>query len=178
MTKEADGRGFVRFFLYVATCSLFLFVSYIAMASRTTTFVDNDAQMFTVRAPAHVPESAIESNHHDFIADHWVDLAAASYMGFQRLGIGLVVVQERPSVDEAVQIEAHTIGYAQADGAWLTNRSDTLPVEWIDTQLQSYDPNDAVLALFVEDEATIRAYAVSAQPSPPDALHQARAQLN
>lgn len=148
------------------------------MASRTTTFIDDDAQMFTVRAPAHIPEAAIESSHHDFIADHWVDLAAASYMGFQRLGIGLVVVQERPSVDEAVQMEAHTIGYAQADGMWIKNRAAHLPTEWMDTQLQSYDPNESVLALFVESEDVIRAYAVSAQPSPPNALHQARAQLN
>ncbi len=148
------------------------------MASRTTTFIDDDAQIFTVRAPAHIPEAPVESDHHDFMADHWVDLAAASYMGFQKLGIGLVVVQERPSVDDAVQMEAHTLGYAQADGIWMKQRSGQLPMEWVDTQLQSYDPNESVLALFVESEDAIRAYAISAQPNPPDALREARAPLN
>lgn len=148
------------------------------MASRTTTFIDDDAQLFTVRAPAHIPEAAVESNHHDFISHHWVDLAAASYMGFQRLGIGLVVVQERPSVDDAVQMEAHTLGYAQADGIWIKKRTEQLPTEWMDAQLQSYDPSESVLALFVESEDVIRAYAISAQPTPPDALRQARAPLN
>lgn len=146
------------------------------MDSRTTTFLDDDANLFTVAVPRGSPPGDEEADH-SFIADHWLDLAAASYMGFKRLGIGAVVVQERPSQSDVVGLDAHALGYAPADGAWLDDRDD-LPLAWLDQQFQTYDPNAASLLLFVDGIAPVRVYRVEGHPPPPEAFEAARSSMN
>ena len=148
------------------------------MDSRTTTFVDDAANLFTIAAPEGVPPDEYEETHRSFIADHWPDLAAASYMGFKRLGIGAVVVQERPSESDVADIDAHSLGYARAEGAWLDQRESDLPTTWLDKQFQTYDPNTASLLLFVEGEGAIRAYRAEGQPPPPEAFENTRSAMN
>jgi len=150
------------------------------MKSRTTTLVDEDGNEFVIHVPRDLEvdrEQVIF--HHKLIVAHWTDVAAASYLGFKRYGIGAVIVQERDSRAENVEhdFEAHSLSYAPANSTWIVERSDSTAGQWLDDQFQSYDPNDTALVLFPEDDA-LHVYAVEGTPEPPHAFKLARAQYN
>jgi hypothetical protein len=113
------------------------------------------------------------------IVGHWQDIAAASYLGFKRYGIGAVIVQERDSRADEVEhdFEAHSLSYAPANSSWVVERSNGSAGRWLDDQFQTYDPNDTALILFA-DNGTLYAYAVEGTPSPPYAFKITRAQYN
>lgn len=150
------------------------------MESRTTTLVDEDDNEFVVRTPRRTEDpTAEEPAHHKMIVGHWQDIAAASYLGFKRYGIGAVIVQERDSRADDVEhdFEAHSLSYAPANSNWVVERSNGAAGRWLDDQFQTYDPNDTALILFADD-GTLHAYAVEGTPSPPYAFKITRAQYN
>jgi hypothetical protein len=150
------------------------------MESRITTLIDEDDNEFVVRTPRDDDGGAVdEPAHHKLIVGHWQDIAAASYLGFKRYGIGAVIVQERDSRADDVQhdFEAHSLSYAPANSNWIVERSDGPSGQWLDDQFQSYDPNDTALVLFTEN-GTVYAYAVDGTPDPPYAFKLSRAQYN
>lgn len=150
------------------------------MESRTTTLVDEDGNEFAIHAPrTSEVDRDRESSHHKLIVAHWTDVAAASFLGFKRYGIGAVIVQERDSRAEGVEhdFEAHSLSYAPANSTWIAERSDRAGSAWLDEQFQSYDPNDTALVLF-PDDGTLHVYAVNGTPAPPHAFKLARAQYN
>ncbi len=150
------------------------------MESRTTTLVDEEGNAFVVHTPRiHEVDRAQESRHHKLIVAHWTDVAAASYLGFKRYGIGAVIVQERDTRAEGVRhdFEAHSLSYAPANSTWIADRSDDALGAWLDDRFQTYDPNDMALVLF-PSAGTLHVYAVEGTPSPPYAFKLARAQYN
>lgn len=158
----------------------FLILAYCFMESRTTTLIDKDDNEFVVRTPRDGTDGAAdEEAHHKLIVGHWQDIAAASYLGFKRYGIGAVIVQERDTRADEVQhdFEAHSLSYAPANSNWILERSDGPTGQWLDDQFQTYDPNDTALVLFTED-GTVYAYAVDGTPDPPYAFRLSRAQYN
>lgn len=150
------------------------------MESRTTTLVDEEGNAFVLHTPrAQEADRAQASSHHKLIVAHWTDVAAAAYLGFKRYGIGAVIVQERDTRAAGVEhdFEAHSLSYAPADSAWISNRSDETVEAWLDDRFQTYDPNDTALVLFPND-GTLHVYAVEGTPTPPLAFKLARAQYN
>lgn len=150
------------------------------MESRTTTLVDEEGNEFVLQTPR-APEldRAPETAHHKLIVAHWTDVAAASYLGFKRYGIGAIIIQERDTRAEGVvhDFEAHSLSYAPAESTWIAERSAGTAGDWLNAQFQSYDPNATALVLFTVD-GTLHAYAVDGIPAPPHAFKLARAQYN
>jgi hypothetical protein len=150
-------------------------------ASRSTTLATDDGRLITLELPAATSDADAPR---DFIADHWVDLAAASHLGFKRFGIGAVVVQAREQRHEGVEMpfDAHDMHYARDHGPWMQDREAQLPAAWLDAQLQRYDPRTTALLLFPSDgnrtDAPVTACAASGEPAPPEAFQQVRAQQN
>lgn len=153
------------------------------MESRTTQFIDEDENTYLIHAPQYGPGAdPAEEKHHQFIVDHWADLAAAGFLGFKRFGIGTVVIRARDSkADVDHDFQAHTISYVPTGSSWMHKHEAEAPTEWLEDQLQSYDPNASAIVLFANgtarDEA-MRAYTVEGTPPPPRAFALSRAQYN
>lgn len=151
------------------------------MESRTARFIDEDQNTFIIRMPPEASQGDdVEDAHHQFIIDHWPDLAAASYLGFKRFGIGFVVVNQRDSQAEDVthDFDAHTILYASAESDWIQGSTSPASAAWLDEQLQTYDPNVTAVLLFTGEANPLRAYAVDGTPEPPQAFTISRAPYN
>lgn len=150
------------------------------MESRTTRFIDEDANTFVIHAPTEGPPAdAVEEEHHQLIIDHWPDFAAAGYLGFKRFGIGAVVVKPRDSQADEVEhdFEAHNVLYAPSDSHWIEDLDARASSDWLDDQFQTYDPNTTTLLFFTSSER-IRIYAVEGTPEPPRAFALSRARYN
>lgn len=151
------------------------------MESRTTQFIDEDENTYLIYAPQHGPgQDPAEEEHHQFIVDHWADLAAAGFLGFKRFGIGTVVVRTRDRKAEVSHdFQAHTISYMPDSSPWISQHEAQAPADWLDGQLQSYDPNASAIVLFANgDDEAMRAYTVEGTPPPPRAFALSRAQYN
>jgi hypothetical protein len=146
-----------------------------------TTLIDEDGHMVTVRAPEDQPTDDPKTDtHHDFLTDHWMDVAAASYLGFKRHGIGTVVVTERDPAASPIHesIGTHKLLYSPASGGWLRYNEERLPTEWLDTRFQSYDPNESAVVVMADEDGSFRAYAVDGTPAPPRSYELVQARQN
>lgn|SRR6056297_2318217 len=148
---------------------------------RSTTLIDANGHMVTVKTPEDQPANdPKEDDHHDFLTDHWMDVAAASYLGFKRHGIGTVVVTPRDPAEGRVQdtVGMHNLMYSPASGGWLKQQADRLPADWLDTRFQSYDPNEAAIVVMADGDGSVRAYAVNGTPAPPRSYELVNARQN
>ena len=148
---------------------------------RSTTLLDKSGHLITIKAPDDQPANdPKEDTHHDFLTDHWMDVAAASYLGFKRHGIGTVVVTERDPATGRLDdvIKTHNLMYSPADGGWLKQQEDRLPGPWLDTRFQSYDPNESAIVILVDGDGSIRVYELEGTPSPPRAYDVVEARKN
>lgn len=145
---------------------------------RKTTYTDGPELIEITVLPGAPPSDAVEARHHDFIAENWPSLSAASYDGFQRFGVGAVVVQGDPVQPTAVPFQPREIFYATSFGAWVRQQFNEAPSEALEEAFETYDPRDAGLFIFLEDGAPPRAYSVESTLKPPQALARVRALLN
>lgn len=148
---------------------------------RRTTRIDENGHLVTVKAPEEqLANDPKEDTHHDFLTNHWMDVAAASYFGFKRHGIGTVVVTERDQatgrLDEV--LKTHNLMYSPADGGWLKEQEERLPAQWLDTRFQSYDPNESAIVVVADRDGSMRAYVVNGTPAPPRCFELVRARSN
>jgi len=146
-----------------------------------TTLIDASGHMVTVRAPEDQPTNdPREDDHHDFLTEHWMDVAAASYLGFKRHGIGTVVVTQRDPAAGAVHasVGMHNLMYSPAEGGWLNQQEERLPADWLDARFQSYNPNEAAIVVMVDEDGSLRTYAVDGTPAPPRAFELVNARQN
>jgi len=148
---------------------------------RSTTLIDANGHLITVKAPDDQPTNdPKEDVHHDFLTDHWMDVAAASYLGFKRHGIGAVVVTQRDPARSAIHesIGTHKLLYSPAQRSWIEEQGDRLPEQWLDTQFQSYDPNERAIVVMVDEDGSSRVYAVDGTPAPPRSFELVRSRQN
>jgi hypothetical protein len=148
---------------------------------RSTTLIDENGHLITVKAPEDQPANdPKEDTHHDFLTDHWMDVAAASYLGFKRHGIGTVVVAERDPASGRLDdmMSTHNLMYSPADGGWLKHQEERLPAQWLDTRFQSYDPNDTAVVVMADGDGSFRTYTVEGTPAPPRAYELVNARQN
>ena len=148
---------------------------------RSTTLIDANGHMVTVKAPDDQPANdPKEDDHHDFLTDHWMDVAAASYLGFKRHGIGTVVVTKRDPAAGRVHesVGMHNLMYSPANGGWLKQQDERLSTDWLDTRFQSYNPNEAAIVVMADEDGSFRAYAVNGSPAPPRAFELVNARQN
>lgn len=148
---------------------------------RRTTLIDENGHLVTVKAPDDQPiNDPKEDAHHGFLTDHWMDVAAASYLGFKRHGIGTVVVTQRDPAASPIHesIGTRKLLYSPADGGWLKQQEERLPAEWLDTRFQSYAPNESALVVMADDDGSLRVYAVSGTPAPPRSYELVQARQN
>jgi hypothetical protein len=148
-----------------------------------TTLIDENGHLVTVKAPEEQPTNDPKTDtHHDFLTDHWMDVAAASYLGFKRHGIGAVVVTQRDPAASPIHehIGTHKLLYSP-DGVrsgWLTHNEDRLPADWLDTRFQSYDPNESAIVVMADEDGSLRVYAVDGTPAPPRSYELVQARQN
>jgi hypothetical protein len=149
---------------------------------RSTTLIDENGHFVTIKAPDDLPEGdARESDHHDFLVDHWMDVAAASFYGFKRYGIGAVVVAEGDPAEAPID---HPFGsrkllYSRDQGAWLQERTaDGLPEQWLDERMQTYDPNAEAVVIMHDGDGSVRVYAVEGDPNPETCFELVRGRNN
>jgi hypothetical protein len=151
---------------------------------RSTTLIDKNGNLITVGAPEDQPTNdPKEDAHHDFLIDHWMDVAAASYLGFKRHGIGAVVVEERDPATGRLDdmLSTHNLMYspdATWTGGWLKQQEERLPSQWLDTRFQSYDPNESAIVVMADGDGSYRAYTVEGTPAPPRAFELVQARSN
>ncbi|WP_051141301.1 hypothetical protein [Salisaeta longa] len=151
------------------------------MADRTSTVINDQGQFITVGMPDHQPaEDRLERAHHDFITGHWMDIAAASFYGFKKIGIGAVVVAatDPATADVEHTMDTRKLMYAPDHGAWLDDRVTGPLAAWFTTKLQTYDPNTEALALMADDDGTLRGYTVEGSPDPGTCFELVRARQN
>ncbi len=147
----------------------------------TTTLIDQNGHLISVKAPDDQPTNdPKEDRHHDFLTEHWMDVAAASYLGFKRHGIGTVIITERDQASGRLGdvIKTHNLMYSPADGGWLKQQEERLPIQWIDTRFQSYDPNESAVVVVADEDGSLRVYAVEGTPAPPRAYELVEARSN
>lgn len=148
---------------------------------RRTTLIDEHGHLVTVKAPDDQPTNdPKEDAHHDFLTEYWMDVAAASYLGFKRQGIGTVVATERDPAASPIHESLGTrkLLYSPADGGWLKQQEDRLPAEWLETRFQAYDPNEAAIIVMADGDGSLRVYAVDGSPAPPPSFELVQARQN
>jgi len=148
---------------------------------RSTTLIDANGHVVTIKAPDDQPTNdPKEDTHHDFLTDHWMDVAAASYLGFKRHGIGAVVVSQRDRANSAVHesIGTHKLLYSPAERSWIAGQDERLPRQWLDTRFQSYDPNETAVVVRADPDGSTRVYAVEGTPAPPRCYELVNARKN
>ncbi len=150
------------------------------MSTRETTYT-TDGLLITVRSSKATPKGdALETDHHAFLVDHWPSLAAAAYQGFKQFGIGAIVIQEHPQDESEAQsaFATYRVWFASSLMDWLGDAVQDKPAQWLDDQLQQYDPNRSGLFIFVDEEGSARPYQAEGTPAPPEAFAAARARYN
>lgn len=145
---------------------------------RTATYASEEG-LIEITAPPAPAEREAEHAHHQFIVDNWKRLAAAAFEGFQRHGIGVVVIEarEREAAFEH-PFTAHALAYATGLGMWTQTPPHSSAPAWLDEQFQTYEPRRAGLFLFRGNRSAPHPYHVEGTPAPPEAFRAAQAPLN
>jgi hypothetical protein len=150
------------------------------MESRTSTY-PNGGDLITITTPVYrLGNQHVEDEQHQFVTEHWRGLAASSYQGFKNLGIGVVVVEEPDALagDRQHPLVSLTVRYAAQGGGWVHEAFGEEVLLWLDEQLQTYDPSEEGLFVFLREDVHPRLYRAGGTPRPPQALRQVKAQLN
>jgi hypothetical protein len=150
---------------------------------RSTTLVDANGHFVTIQAPETQPEAdAVETDHHDFLSEHWMDVAAASYFGFKKYGIGAVVVAQGDPAAQSLDLPFDTreLYYSRDDrGPWLHVRTSGDQLEdWLDERMQTYDPNAEAVVIMHDHDGSVRVYTVEGDPEPGTCFELVRARSN
>ena len=142
-------------------------------------YVDGDNEV-EIHAPPGARGNAAEAEQHRFIVDHWISLAAAAYVGFRRFGVGVVVVQRRPTADDAPPpaFGTHEVSFATPLSPWMRQDHLRTVAPWLEAQLETYDPRLACVLVFLDEGTPPHAYRAEATLPPPEAFERARALLN
>lgn len=153
-----------------------------APAPQTMTYAAGTGLVeITAPAPPGRPLSKAASEHHQFIVSNWMTLAAAAYAGFRRHGIGVVVI-EAPADRESPQhaFTRHDLAYATGLGGWRQPPPPHPASQWLEGQLQTYEPLEAGLFLFRNQDTLHppRPYHAIGTPTPPEAFEASRASFN
>lgn len=146
---------------------------------RTVRLPFEDGHLDVTSAPG-APADADESAHQDFLAEGWPSLAAASFEGWQRFGVGAVVVEaDVAEIGVGHPFLAPRLLYATSFGPWLARALKAEPLRaWLDAEAEHYDPRATALFLFVRDGHPPRAYRAQSTLAPAAALRRVRALLN
>jgi hypothetical protein len=148
---------------------------------RTTTFQGDTADTFvSITSAPDAPEDATEGRHLDFIVANWAALAAGAHEGYQRHGVGAVVVPREVVVGPdapPLAFLAQRMLYGTPGGAWMGTTPRAGAIRWIDAATDTYDPLDEVLIVVLAAKRP-RAYRARASLSPPQAFARLRATLN
>lgn len=146
---------------------------------RKTIFSDADDTL-TIAAAGEQPADAVEDAHHAYLVTRWASLAAAAYEGFQRFGIGAVVIEAPRETGISVPnpFLAASLHFAPAFGAWLRSQPDSAARRWVEREAQTYDVRTSGLFLFLQPGAPPRAYTVEGTLTPPEAFARVKALLN
>lgn len=150
------------------------------MDTRSVTY-PSESGLIEIASPVGMAgEDYVEDEQHQFITEHWRGLAAASYEGFRQLGIGAVIVEEPDTLSGGGShpLTSLTVQYTTQAGPWIHRAFAEEALQWLDEQLQTYDPDEAGLFVFLREDAHPRLYRVSGTLPPPQAFRQVRAQLN
>jgi len=148
---------------------------------RSTTLINANGHLITVKAPEDQPTNdPKEDTHHEFLTDHWMDVAAASYFGFREHGVGAVVVTERDPVRSPVHesIGRKKLLYSPAEHDWIEAYGNRLPARWLDTQFQAYDPTKRTVVVMLDSDGSVRVYTVEGTPAPPQSYELVEGRQN
>ena len=137
-----------------------------------------DHGFLTIDSPLDDLDAAAEDQH-DFLVNHWTELAAAAYQGFRKVGLGVIVIADEDRGDvEDRPFSTMRVRFAPHGNPWLIH---ALPKDlhgWLEDQFQSYDTDTSALFVFTGPGDQVRGYCAEGSPPPPDAYKQARAHLN
>ncbi len=148
---------------------------------RTTTFqADTPDTFISITSAPNTKEDATERFHFDFLVANWAAIAAASHEGYQRHGVGVVVIPKAAVTTADVPPNlylAQRMLYGTPGGSWMKPSGKASPIQWIDKATDTYDPTDEVLIVVLAARSP-RTYRVRASLSPRDAFDRLRATLN
>lgn len=146
----------------------------------STTLIDENGHFITIEAPDDaLSGDAKEDEHHDFLVDHWMDVAAASYYGFKRYGIGIVVVSAGDPMEASIDtpFDARKLLYRPDRGAWNSGPEDVTS-DWARDKMQTYDPNSEAIVVMADDDGSVRSYTVQGDPDPATCFELVRSRNN
>lgn len=140
--------------------------------SRTITLEDHSGKPVHVRVPLKPRPDRHEQRHLGLISEHSLVMAAAAYAGYQRFGVGMVVLEDTPAVHEALALPflGPHLAFAVPNGSWYRALTPKDLVAWLDEENDTYDPREHFLVVFLHENGGARAYFVDG-PVPPPAAH-------
>lgn len=151
----------------------------------STTLIDENGHFVTID----FPDDALtgdpkEEEHHNFLVDHWMDVAAASYYGFKRYGIGVVVIAEGDPMQGSGMdhpFDARKLLYRpDTAGGWAggAGSDDDVVSDWAEQKMQTYDPNADAIVVMADEDGSVRSYVVNGDPTPARCFELVRARNN
>jgi len=148
----------------------------------STTLIDENGHFITIERPDDaLDEDAKAEAHNDFLVDHWMDVAAASFYGFKRYGIGVVVIAQGDPMNSSVDhpFDARKMLYrADSAGGWGRQDPDDLVSDWASEKMQTYDPNTDAIVVMADGDGSVRSYMVNGDPDPETCFELVRARNN
>ena len=144
------------------------------------TFINGSDVIEIVSRPNGPGGDAVETDQHKFIVEQWDRLAAAAYEGFQRFGVGAVVLEEEAERESKVEhpFAVYNVWYATSFSSWMRSRLEDDKTGWAEAQFETYDPRRAGVFMFLSEDEPARTYLASATLTPPEAFERAKALLN
>lgn len=144
-------------------------------APHTQTFATADGWL--TLATSHAPDRRV-SDRLQFVADHWAELAAAAWEGFQRHGAGAVVLWR-----DAAPTRWRRRPF-EPERLWFATQLHVLPGVssgtfdgWEAQQVEHYEPQRDAVVVFLEGGRVLGVHARGAL-TPPAARARAGAALN
>ena len=148
--------------------------------SSKKTFINGSDVIEIASHPNGPSGDGVETDQHRFIVDQWDRLAAAAYEGYQRFGVGAVVLEEEAERESKVEhpFAVYNVWYATSFSSWMQSRLQNDKTGWAEAQFETYDPSKAGVFMFLRADAAARTYLVEASLTPPEAFERAKALLN
>jgi len=148
----------------------------------STTLIDENGHFITIERPDDALDGDAKAEaHNDFLVDHWMDVAAASFYGFKRYGIGVVVIAQGDPMDSRVDhpFEARKMLYRpDSAGGWGRSDPDDVLSDWASQKMQTYDPNVDAIVVMADEDGSVRSYVVKGDPDPETCFDLVRARNN
>lgn len=148
----------------------------------STTLIDENGHFITIERPEDALDGDAKAEaHNDFLVEHWMDVAAASYYGFKRYGIGVVVIAQGDPMESGIDhpFDARKMLYRpDAAGGWGRQNPDDMVSEWASKKVQTYDPNEDAIVVMADEDGSVRSYVVNGDPDPATCFELVRARNN